>query len=156
MKNVIRIVETPCVGQQIQNGLSYIHGRSFAVLFKVCNIKCILIPVYLYIYILGHAKAMVNELGTNTVRDIREWYQDLINEIGKGKTRMQRAAKMGRAERIRLLEDDAENTIIPLNQAILLWYESSYREELKQELQNTAMKIRLEQNIKITSATYNR
>ena len=89
---------------------------------------------------------MVNELGTNTVRVIREWYQDLINEIGKGKTRMQRAAKMGRAERSRLLEDDAENTIIPLNQAILLWYESSYR-ELKQELQNTAMKIRLEQNI---------
>ena len=63
---------------------------------------------------------------------------------------------MGRAERSRLLEDDAENTIIPLNQAILLWYESSYREELKQELQNTAMKIRLEQNIKITSATYSR
>ena len=62
---------------------------------------------------------------------------------------MQRAAKMGRAERSRLLEDDAENTIIPLNQAILLWYESSYREELKVKLQNTAMKIRLEKTLKL-------
>ena len=104
--------------------------------------------------LIRHAKASVNQITTIKVREIREWYEDIIQEIGKGKTRMWRAAKIGRAERSNLEEES--NTIIPLNQAILLWYESPYRHQLIKELRSLSTAIRSGENVDVTSVTYNR
>ena len=64
---------------------------------------------------------------------------------------MLRAAKIGRAERNNLEEES--NTIIPLNQAILLWYESPYRHQLIKELRSLSTAIRSGENVDVTSVT---
>ena len=95
--------------------------------------------------LIRHAKACVNQLTASKVREICEWYQDLIQEIAKGKTRMLRAAKLGRTERSKLEEESS--TLIPLNQAIIQWYESSYRHHLIKELRTFAQTIRSGEDI---------
>ena len=95
------------------------------------------------------AGEVVNIIGYEKVKGIREYYDDLEKRIGRGVTRMKSFYEKSRKEK---KQSQLSREQMPMGEAIKLWIRSEKRSELYEEVTETAAKIKSGRGATIVTA----
>ena len=87
------------------------------------------------------AKDRINTLGYRGMKDIREWYDELLGEVSLGVSRLNKFYARARTDKNFTRR---KKEAIPMNEAIQKWLDSDIRNNLRTELLECAMKIKRE------------
>ena len=97
------------------------------------------------------AREHVDEIEESGVRAVEDWYDRLCRDVAPGVTYMGAAAQRAREER---REETEEGVYMPVDVAIQNWLGSEERANLFKKLKDLADRVRRNEEVNITAATY--